>query len=71
MYRDGRGVRRDDAAAVLAFVEACRAHNGQACAYVGRAYETGKGLPRDGLSPQKWYARACADGDASACAKPR
>ena len=66
MYRDGRGVTRDDEEAVRWF--RAPAEQGDAFGQVnlGWMYEQGRGVSRDRLEAARWYRLAADQGDADA-----
>jgi len=57
-----------DAARALAFYDVgCRGGSARGCAYLGRAYERGRGVTADGGRAVQLYQQACAAKDAWGC----
>ena len=64
MLANGRGVARDDAAAVGLYRQAADAGNASGMSYLAFMYATGRGgLARDDAQAPIWYRRAAAAGD--------
>ena len=68
MYRDGRGITKDEKKAFDWFMKAAK--NQQSCPrgkfYVARSYHFGNGVPVDYEKAVKWYLTAANQGDAYA-----
>ena len=65
MYRDGRGVPRDNQRAVEWFRKAAEQGNASAQNNLGVMYENGRGgLPKDDKQAVEWYRKASEQGDA-------
>lgn len=68
MYRDGKGVEKDEKQAFTWFMKA--AHKSQNYPrgqfYVGRCYEYGNGVTKDCKEAVRWYTMAANQGDAYA-----
>ena len=65
-YAKGRGVPRDDEAAVKWFRLAAEQGYAAAQTYLGWMYEKGRGVPRDAEAAVKWYRLAAEQGYAAA-----
>jgi TPR repeat protein len=66
MYRDGKGVRRDDAEAVKWFRKAAEQGNITAQKGLGYMYDKGELFPQDDVKAAKWWRKAAEQGDANA-----
>ena len=66
MYRDGRGVEQNDAAAVGWFRKAAGKGNAWAEFNLGRMYRLGRGVIRDDAAALEWFRKAAAHGHADA-----
>ena len=66
MYRDGRGVPRDNAAAFEWFSKAAEQGNALAQNNLGLMYRSGRGVPQDDQRAVEWYRKAAEQGNASA-----
>ena len=66
MYRDGRGVARDDQQAVEWFRKAAEQGNAFAQADLGVMYQNGRGVPRDDQQAIEWYRKAAEQGNPGA-----
>ena len=64
LYRDGRGVARDDAEAVRWFRRAAEQGHNDGQNNLGRMYSNGRGVRRDRVEVVGWYRRAAEQGDA-------
>lgn len=60
LYRDGRGVPQDYAAAVSWFHKAANQGFLESQFYLGMMYESGKGVPKDLVLAHKWFNLAAA-----------
>jgi hypothetical protein len=66
MYRDGRGVTQDDAAAVAWFRTAAEQGYASSQANLGYMFEEGRGVAGDYTQALQWYRKAAEQGSASA-----
>ena len=64
MYRDGRGVLRDDQQALEWFRKAAEQGAAYAQASLGRMYESGRGVAKDETQAVQWYRKAAEQGNA-------
>ena len=62
MYRDGRGVPRDDSQAVWWFHRAAERGHVLAPFDLGLMYRDGRGVPRDYDEAARWFRRSAALG---------
>ena len=67
LYRDGRGVSRDDRRAVRLFQEACDGGMWSGCTQLGWMMARGRGLDRDRVGATDLYDRACDAGEPLGC----
>ena len=67
MYKDGRGVRQDDAEAARWFRKAADQGLAQAQFGLGVMYYTGRGVRQDRALAQEWFGKACQNGDQKGC----
>jgi uncharacterized protein len=58
MYANGRGVRRDDVAAVNLFRKAADRGNADAQYNLGFMYQRGRGVPQDHAAAASWFRKA-------------
>jgi TPR repeat protein len=70
MYREGLGVRKDDAQAVMWFRRAGDNGNADAQTALGFMIANGLGVPRDDSEAVKWYRSAADQGKAAAQSAP-
>ena len=66
MYKDGRGVRQDDAEAVRWYRQAADQGYAAAQTNLGLMYANGRGVRQDDAEAVKWYRQAAAQGYADA-----
>ena len=66
MYREGRGVARDDEEALRLFRRAADQGHVVAQTNLGWMYEQGRGVRRDRLEAARWYRLAADQGHADA-----
>jgi TPR repeat protein/predicted aspartyl protease len=66
MYRDGRGVTRDDAEAVSWFRKSAEQGDAAGQSNLGKMYEEGRGVAKDETEAAKWYRKAADQGYAAA-----
>src|SRR3989442_11068146 len=64
MYRDGRGVPRDDQQAVEWFRKAAEQGNAIGQANLGFMYERGRAAPQDDQQAVEWFRKAAEQGNA-------
>jgi TPR repeat protein len=67
MLFEGRGVRRDTTASVIALTRACNAGNAEGCANLGIMYADRNDVPRDPDRARAFFRRACDQGLAWTC----
>jgi len=65
MYEQGRGVARNEAAAVKWYRKAADQGNATGQVNLGLMYEQGRGVARDEAEAVKWYRKAADQGDAT------
>jgi TPR repeat protein len=66
-YESGRGIAKDEAAAVQWFRKAAEQGNAAGQMHLARMYQQGRGgLPRDDVQAASWYRKAAQQGDATA-----
>ena len=63
MYRDGRGVERNDREAIRWFRRSADQGNSYGQADLGWMYENGRGVQRDRVEAVRWYRRAAEQGN--------
>jgi TPR repeat protein len=68
-YAEGRGVVKDDVAAVQLWRAAAAQNYSRAEEALGWAYEKGRGVPRDPSEARRWYQRAASHGSHGAKSK--
>jgi len=66
MLANGRGMPRDDAAAVLWYRKAAEQDNMQAQYLLAYMYESGRGVAQNDASAVLWYRKAALQGNAHA-----
>jgi TPR repeat protein len=66
LYSHGKGVRRDQVAAVAWFRKAAERGFGPAMTVMGECYDQGLGVAVDREAARMWYRKAAAAGDAAA-----
>ena len=66
MYREGKGVPKDDAEAVKWYRLAAEQGVAKAQLNLGNMYNNGHGVPKDDAEAVKWYRLAAAQGSANA-----
>jgi len=66
MYRDGRGVAKDEAEAVRLYRKAADAGNAAAIARLGFMYKDGRGVAKDDAEAVRLYRKAADAGNATA-----
>jgi len=69
MYRDGRGVPKDDSRAVQLYQRGCAEGNPVGCTNLGFMYEESRVMARDRNRAAQLYQKGCNLGGAQACAK--
>ena len=67
MYKDGRGVRQDDAEAVRWYRQAAAQGYADAQANLGVMYYKGYGVRQDRALAQEWFDEACQNGSPVGC----
>jgi transglutaminase-like putative cysteine protease len=63
MYRNGRGVTRDDTAAVAWFRKAAERGNAFGQVNLGYMYQEGRGVPKDDTEAATWYRKSAEQGN--------
>jgi len=64
LYREGSGVKRDDALAFVLFTKACDGGNEHGCTHLGVMYAEGKVVAQDDNQAYSLYKKGCLGGKA-------
>ena len=54
--------------AVKFYKKGCSGNSPLACAYLGKMYQSGRGVPLDKTAAAEYFGKACKAGDRSSCA---
>jgi uncharacterized protein len=67
MYRNGRGVTKDENRAVQYFQKGCDGGDAIGCRHTGFMYEYGRGVTKDESRAFQLYQKGCNGGDSGGC----